>query len=330
MAFVGFGNVGKAVARVMLEKRELFQKIGFEPTVVGIFEKNGSWIDDEGLNLQEILSEGESSPSWVEGANAKELIPDFDCELIVEMTVTNIKDGEPGLTHFKEALNSGKDVVTSNKGPLVIAFPELMDLAEKKGRMLLYEATVGGAIPIFYAAREALLVNKVTSITGILNGTSNYILTRMTDEKISFNAALREAQEKGYAEADPTYDVEGIDAASKLVILANGILRIKKKLKDVRIEGISKITPEVIELAMEDGYLVKHIGYVDQNRIDVMPRLIPKSSPLAVGGTLNVVTFETDVANDITFIGRGAGPRETSSAILGDILYINKIRADSK
>jgi homoserine dehydrogenase len=330
MALVGFGNVGKAVASVMLEKRELFQKIGFEPTVVGIFEKNGSWINEKGLNLSEVLSKGESSASWVEGASAKEWIPDLDCELVVEMTVTNIEDGEPGLTHFKEALNSGKDVVTSNKGPLVVAFPELMDLAEKNGRMLLYEATVGGAIPIFYAAREALLVNKVISITGILNGTSNYILTKMTEEGVSFSAALREAQEKGYAEADPTYDVEGIDAASKLVILANGILGIKKKLRDVRIEGISKITPEVIELAMEDGYLVKHIGYVDSNRIDVMPRLIPKSSPLAVGGTLNVISFETDVAKDITFIGRGAGPRETSSAILGDVLYINKIRTNNR
>lgn len=330
MALVGFGNVGKAVSRVILEKRELFQKIGFEPTVVGIFEKRGSWIDEKGLNLEEILSKGEASPSWVEGANAKEWIPDLDCELIVEMTVTNIKDGEPGLTHFKEALNSGKDVVTSNKGPLVIAFPELMELAEKKRRMLLYEATVGGAIPIFYAAREALLINRVMSITGILNGTSNYILTKMTEERVSFNAALREAQEKGYAEADPTYDIEGIDAASKLVILANGILKINKKLKDVQIQGISKITPEMIELAMEDGYLVKHIGYVDRNRIDVMPRLIPKSSPLAVGGTLNVVSFETDIAKDITFIGRGAGPTETSSAILGDILYINKIRKDNE
>lgn len=330
MALVGFGNVGKAVSRVMLEKREFFQKIGFEPKVVGIFEKNGSWIDENGLDLQKILSEGEASPSWIEGATAKDLIPELDCELIVEMTVTNIENGEPGLTHFKEALNSGKDVVTSNKGPLVIAFPELMDLAEKKGRMLLYEATVGGAIPIFYAAREALLINKVISITGILNGTSNYILTKMTEERMSFNAALREAQEKGYAEADPTYDIEGIDAASKLVILANGILKINKKLKDVQIQGISKITPEMIELAMEDGYLVKHIGYVDKNKIEVMPRLIPKSSPLAVGGTLNVISLETDIARDITFIGRGAGPKETSSAILGDILYINRIRKDKE
>ncbi|MEM3587098.1 MAG: homoserine dehydrogenase [Candidatus Jordarchaeaceae archaeon] len=330
MALVGFGNVGKAVSRVMLEKKEFFRKIGFEPTVVAIFEKRGSWIDERGLDLQEVLSKGEAASSWSEGVNAKDLIPELDCELIVEMTITNIENGEPGLTHFREALNSGKDVVTSNKGPLVVAFSELMDLAEKRGRMILYEATVGGAIPIFYAVREALSINEVVSITGILNGTSNYILSKMTEEKVSFSAALREAQEKGYAEADPTYDIEGIDAASKLVILANGILKINKKLKDVKIQGITKITPEMIELAMEDGYLVKHIGYVDRNKIEVMPRLIPKSSPLAVGGTLNVISLETDVAKDITFIGRGAGPRETSSAILGDILYISRIRKENK
>ncbi|MGQ9720227.1 MAG: homoserine dehydrogenase [Candidatus Jordarchaeum sp.] len=330
IAIVGFGNVGRAVAEVMLERRELFQKVDFEPKVVAVFERDGSWIDENGLKLQELLSKGTSSPSWVEGAAmAEERLADLDCDLIVEMTVTNIEDGEPGLTHIVEALNSGKDVVTSNKGPLVLAFPELMEIAEKKNRMLLYEATVGGAIPVFHVAREALLVNRIISITGILNGTSNYILTKMTDEKVSFNAALREAQEKGYAEADPTYDIEGIDAASKLVILANGILKTSKSIKDVRIEGITRITPEMTELAMEDGYLVKHIGYVDRNRIEVIPRLIPRSSPLAVGGTLNVISLKTDVAQDITLIGRGAGPRETSSAILGDILHINKIRKEN-
>lgn len=331
MAIVGFGNVGKAVAKVMLEKRELLQKVGFEPSVVAIFEEAGSWIDEKGLKLQEILSKGEDSPSWVEGAMmAEERIADLDCDLIVEMTITNIDDGEPGLTHIREALESGKDVVTSNKGPLVLAFPELMDIAEKSDRLLLYEATVGGAIPVFHVAREALMVNKIISITGILNGTSNYILTKMTEERVSFNAALREAQEKGYAEADPTYDIEGIDAASKLVILANGILKMKKIIKDVRIEGITRITPEMTELAIEDGYLVKHIGYVDRNRIEVMPRLIPRSSPLAVGGTLNVITLKTDIAQDITLIGRGAGPRETASAVLGDMLYVNRIRKENR
>jgi homoserine dehydrogenase len=330
MALVGFGNVGKAVAQVMLEKREVLQRIGFNPEVVAILEKDGSWIDDKGLKLQEILSLGKSSPAWKSNTVSKEIIPELDCELIVEMTVTNIEHGEPGLTHIKEALNSGKDVVTSNKGPLVLAFPELMDIAEKKHRILLYEATVGGAIPLFHVAREALLVNEIISITGILNGTSNYILTKMTEERISFNAALREAQEKGYAEADPTYDIEGIDAAAKLVILANGILKMKRRFNEVQIQGITKVTPEMIELAMEDGYLVKHIGYVDRNRIEVMPRLIPQGSPLAVGGTLNVISFHTDVAEDITLIGRGAGPRETSSAILGDILYINKIRKSER
>ena len=149
----------------------------------------------------------------------------------------------------------------------------------------------------------------------------------MSEDKVSFDDALREAQEMGYAEADPTYDVEGIDAACKLVILANGIMGMNKRISDVEREGVRGVTPEMIELAEEEGYLVKHISYLDRERMEVGPRLVPKNSPLSIGGTFNVITIKADLAGPITLIGKGAGPRETASAVLSDLLTIVKERS---
>ncbi|MCK4243820.1 homoserine dehydrogenase, partial [Candidatus Bathyarchaeota archaeon] len=191
---------------------------------------------------------------------------------------------------------------------------------------LRFEATVAGAIPDAIMVREALQGNQIISLKGILNGTTNYILTRMTFENVSFEMALKEAQQMGIAEADASYDVEGIDTASKLVILANSIMGNDVKLNDVHREGISHITPEAIELANFDGFLIKHVASFENGNLEVAPRLVEKSSPLAVGGTLNVLTFETDLAGEITLIGHGAGGVETASALLGDILNIAKIR----
>jgi homoserine dehydrogenase len=220
--------------------------------------------------------------------------------------------------------------VTANKGPLVIAFKELSNLAKKYERLFRYEATVAGALPDSEIVREALQGNQISSLKGILNGTTNYILTRMTFEDVSFEIALKEAQQMGIAEADSSYDVEGVDAASKLVILANSIMGDDVRLSDVKREGISHVTPEAIRLAELDGFLIKHIASIENGDLEVAPRLVEKTSSLAVGGTLNVLCFETDLAGEITLIGRGAGGVETSSAILGDILNIAKLRGHIK
>jgi len=327
LILIGFGNVGRALAEVLVEREAELKEIGANFNVTGIFRSKGGFISPDGLNLKDVLERGERHPSWVPEASALEGVSELPCDVVVEMTVTNIETGEPGLSFIKKALEEGKDVVTSNKGPLVVSMRELLNIAEKKGCFLLYEATVGAAIPVFAVAREALKHNEVECIEGILNGTTNYILSRMSEDKVSFDDALREAQEMGYAEADPTYDVEGIDAACKLVILANGIMGMNKRISDVEREGVRGVTPEMIELAEEEGYLVKHISYLDRERMEVGPRLVPKNSPLSIGGTFNVITIKADLAGPITLIGKGAGPRETASAVLSDLLTIVKERS---
>jgi len=200
-----------------------------------------------------------------------------------------------------------------------------MQLARETGGMLLYEATVAGAIPVFNLVRSTLRGNKIESVSGILNGTANYILSRMSSEKMSFEGALKEAQELGYAEADPSYDVDGIDAAIKLVILVNSLLGVECRFKDVSIQGIRQVTPEAIELAEKDGYVIKHIAS-SSDCLEVAPRLIKKTSPFAVGGSLNVVRLKTDLIGDLTLVGKGAGGIETASSVLNDILEIGLAR----
>jgi len=183
----------------------------------------------------------------------------------------------------------------------------------------MYEAAVGGAIPIINL-KSLLQADRILSIYGILNGTTNYILTKMTLEGVEFDVALKEAQELGYAESDPSYDINGFDTASKVVILANSLMNKSVSFKDVKVKGIEDITPDALELAKNHGYAIKLIGDVD--RLDVSPRLVPANHPLNISGSLNAVMLHTDVAGDLTLIGRGAGAKETSSAVLSDVMSI--------
>jgi homoserine dehydrogenase len=172
--------------------------------------------------------------------------------------------------------------------------------------------------------RETLPADEVKSMEGILNGTTNYILTKMSRGGMDLEIALREAQELGYAEADPTYDVEGIDAAAKAVILANDIMGWKKEFSEVEISGIMGITKEAVQLAKKNGYVIKLIAEIKDNRLSVGPKLIPEDHPLNIESNLNAVMFKTDIGKDVTIIGRGAGGRETQSAVFSDVIRISK------
>ncbi len=258
-----------------------------------------------------------------------DVIKECDYDILVEVTPTDAKTGEPGLSYITEALKRGKNVVTSNKGPVALKYRELCDLAKKNNAMFLFEATVGGAMPMFNLMRMPLAGNKITSIKGIFNGTCNYILTRMANEELPYDMVLSEAKELGIAEADPTYDVEGIDTALKIVILANAVFGMDVKLDDVDRVGISSICLEALKLADDAGMVIKLIGEVSPNGgegvLKVSPRLIPKTHPLAVQGTLNAALIQTKLAGDIFVIGKGAGSVETASAILSDMLYIASV-----
>ncbi|PXF53397.1 MAG: homoserine dehydrogenase [Candidatus Methanophagaceae archaeon] len=322
ISIVGFGHVGSGVAEVVMRKHdEILRKHGLDLRIVGIADLKGAIIDEGGLSRDEIARFG--ADGALLDMSSLELIREIEHEVMVEATPTNVTNGEPGLTHIITALNSNRHVVTSNKGPLALEYRKLMELAERKGRELRFEATVGGAMPLISLIRENLAGNGITAIRGILNGTCNYILTRMTNENLPYEHVLREAQEIGIAESDPSKDVEGIDTAVKLVILANSVFGMDATYRDVRVQGITEITPDALKLARDAGYAIKLIGDVDINgRLEVAPRLVPVSDPLNVGGTLNVATIRTDLAGDITVIGKGAGPIEAASAILSDIIAI--------
>jgi homoserine dehydrogenase len=321
LAVVGFGNVGRGLARVLVEKKGFISaKYGLRFRVVGIVEKDGSLLDDMGLDLGRALCLPLSRNALWREVESKDAIGSVDADIVLELTPGNMKTGEPGLSHILRSLERGMDVVTSNKSPLALEFGRIMDCARKHGREVMYEATVGGAIPLINLYRSTLQVNEIRNIYGILNGTTNFILSKMSEEGVDFEIALKEAQEVGMAESDCSYDVDGIDTAVKAVILANSIMQKSISLCDIKIAGIRDINSETIELAKKHGSEIKLIG--DVCGMEVSPRLIPQRHPLNISGALNAVMLETDVAGDITITGIGAGPRETASSLMSDLIEL--------
>jgi homoserine dehydrogenase len=326
LSIVGFGFLGRKLLKAIWEKMALLREIDGRFMVVGVANSKGYVYNGNGLDVEKMLSVNALSDYLGFKANpAVDLINKNLCDVIVEATPTNIGDGEPGLTHIRLALSRGIHVVTPNKGPLTLAFRELSSLAEKNDCELLYEGAVAGAIPVFSLVRECLRGDRVIRISGILNGTTNYILSRMFFEGIGFEIALKEAQERGVAEKDPSYDVDGIDAACKLVILANALMKRYVGFSDVERVGIRGITQEAVSLAKKANYAIKLIGTIDK-RLEVAPKLVPVNHPLCVHGTLNAIHLETDLAGEITLVGYGAG-KETVSAILNDLITVLRRRA---
>ena len=254
---IGFGVVGKSFSKILTSREtELVKNYGFHPRVISIIDKGGAAINPKGLDLEEMLS-SKAKKGTVAGnreygypsMSAIDVIESVEAEAVVEVTHTNIKDGEPGLTHIKTAFKTGKHVVTSNKGPLALALPALTELADYNKVYLRFSGTVGGGTPVLELAKKCLLGDRIASIRGVLNGTTNYILTEMSEKYITFQHALENAQKLGYAEADPSMDVDGKDTACKLVIMANWIMKQKVTLRDVSVQGIRNVTLQDLEEA---------------------------------------------------------------------------------
>lgn len=329
LALFGFGVIGRGFAKVLIEKSEyLKKKQGVDLKVVAVGEYNGCLIGEPvdlkaALDLREKGKWLDSHPQWKK-LTPSELIKEVKADIAVEMVPSDIKTGEPGAGIIKAALEKGMHVASSDKCALANKFTELRALAAKKNKWLLYEASAGGGMPLMNLARECIQADEVKSMEGILNGTTNYILTKMSNGGMDLKTALREAQELGYAEKDPTYDVEGIDAAAKAMILANDIMGWGKKFSDVKITGIMGITKEAVQLAKKNGYVIKLIAEIKDNALSVGPKLIPETHPLNIESNLNAVMFKTDIGRDVVIVGRGAGGRETQSAIYSDIIRICK------
>ncbi|HNX17885.1 MAG TPA: homoserine dehydrogenase [Methanoregula sp.] len=317
-ALIGLGSVGRGVAETIAKKNPGI-------IITGLADSKSGCICNEGIDITTVLEQKRiTGVCGDKTISATDVIKNADYDVLIEVTPTNALTGEPALGYIRAALAKKKHIVTSNKGPIALAYKELSALAKKNGVALRYEATVGGAIPIMHTLEDGLNGNEIIAIYGVLNGTCNYILTRMAAEGLTYEQALTEAREMGYAEADPTYDVKGIDAAIKLVILANTIWGNGTKLADVDMTGIDLLTPDALRLAEEGDCTIRLIAEAIPGKkiMRVSPRLMKKNHPLVVEGTLNALTLETDMAKEITLTGRGAGSIETASAIIGDILYI--------
>ena len=327
---IGFGSVGQAFVEIINKTPDLLRnRYGINLQIVAIVDRGGAMINSQGIDLNQAISARRSHGSVSshnslghKGTTALSVIDSVEADVLLELTPTRLPEGEPGLTHIETAIKKRLNVITTNKGPIAAALPSLLELARYQKVNLKFSGTVGGGIPILTFAKKCLTGCKIESIEGILNGTTNYILTRMLDAGITLDEALKEAQTAGYAEADPSYDINGLDTASKLVIMSNWILEKRVSIEDVDMEGISKVSVEEVKIAKRSRKAIKLIGRINDTEISVHPRPVPDESPICVKGTLNAVAFKTDLVGEITMAGRGAGGTETASAVLRDIIDI--------
>lgn len=334
LLFIGFGTVGQGLAELLVNKQELLSKTyGLDIQVVGIADKiKGSVYDPGGINLREALEKagGEGSLSDLPGdkfdGEALDMIQQVKADVMLEATYTDIETGEPATSHIRKAMECGMHVVTTNKGPVALNYKDLNRLAVEKGVRFLFEGTVMSGTPLINLIRENLAGCDIQEIKGILNGTTNYILTRM-EEGLSYEEALKKAQELGYAEAVPDADVLGWDALAKVTILAKYVFEADGNPFDYPCEGITGITVASIAEAKARKKRFKLIGKVWREgnivKASVAPEEIDLTHPLAsIMGATNAVTFTTDALGDVTVVGPGAGREATGFSMLVDLIAI--------
>lgn len=314
VGIIGFGTVGTGTAKILLENKDVIsQRIGFDINLKKIAD----------LDIKK--SRGIKLPEGILTANADEILNDPEINIVVEL----IGGIHPAKEFILKAIRNKKHVVTANKALIATEGNEILAEAEKHGVEVGFEASVAGGIPIIKILKEGLIANRILAVYGIINGTSNYILTKMTDEGIEFSDALKEAQRLGYAEADPTYDIEGIDSAHKLAILASLAYNIPLSFNDVYKEGITRITSQDIGFAGELGYKIKLLAIAKASdgkvELRVHPTMVPKDYFISkVDGVFNAIYVQGDAVGDTLYYGRGAGDMPTGSAVVSDVVDIGK------
>lgn len=336
IVLIGFGNVGQGLAQILADRsQELAERFGVEYKITAVCDLlKGSVFDPAGLSpaaLLQAAAQGQpltSLPAAHTGWDAQRTLQECGADILCEMSYTDLKTGQPAISHVETALKAGMHVVTTNKGPIALDYPRLAALAKERGLELGVEGTVMSGTPALRLGSELLAGAGIRKIQGIFNGTTNYILTRMAAGD-SYTAALAEAQRLGFAEADPTGDVEGFDAAGKVVILANLLMGAHITMQDVDRQGITALTPADIEQAESQGQRWKLIGSLEKKdgrlTANVQPTRVAHSHPLAgVSGATNAITYTTDLLGDVTLIGPGAGRLETGYALLEDMLAIHR------
>jgi homoserine dehydrogenase len=334
LALLGFGNVGRAFAQLLLRKASiLVTDYELTCTVVGLMTAHhGAAILPEGIDLQQALKLAEAGQSLDTLSSAPPpddgllFIHSCPADVLIELTPLNLKDGEPAVSHVRTALEKGLHVISANKGPLAFAFHELRELAQAEGRAFMFESTVMDGAPVFGVVRAGLPAAQIQGFRGVLNSTTNYILTEM-ETGVSFDAAVRGAQAMGIAETDPSADVDGWDATVKTVVLANVLLGAHLHPRDVDRTGIKEATPEALQAARDRGQRIKLVCRAERQGetvvAQVAPEAVPLDDPLAsLSGTSSMLTLQTDTLKQLSLIEFEPEPAQTAYGLLADLINL--------
>ncbi|MBA2678621.1 MAG: homoserine dehydrogenase [Ktedonobacteraceae bacterium] len=340
LSIVGFGVVGQGLAELLVAKKDVLRRdFDVDVSLVSVATGHDGFLyREEGLDIPTLLELAAARQpltthpdiqrwkSVVEGLRAT------GGDVLVEATGTNLRDAEPGISHIRTALSMGMHVTTANKGPAALFADELFTLARRQNVQLRMESTVMAGTPVISTVREGMAGARVQAVRGILNGTTNYILTAMAQGR-DYAEVLAEAQAQGYAEADPTADVEGYDVVAKTLILASLIFGRSLKPEQIQRQGITAITKERVQQALDTGKRIKLIASLQSSAgsadapltARVEPVALPLSDPLArIDGVMNAITFQTDTLSEVTVSGPGAGRLQTGQGLLADLLAIAK------
>ncbi|ADY01734.1 homoserine dehydrogenase [Vulcanisaeta moutnovskia 768-28] len=316
---IGFGNVGQAFYELLNTKRDL---LSFDITIGEIIDRSRGYIINPGPDILKDVAKGRLIGRKVDIDEIPRLITESNADIVCEFTDLNVKSrGEPAFTYLSTAIRSGKHVITTNKGPIAFHYDELMELSRKYNRLVRFKGTVMAGTPSFNILK-LLPGAHVEYFMGILNGTTNFILSRMYEEGLSFNEALKLAQQLGYAEADPSLDIDSIDAALKVVILSR-VIGWGHRFENVEVEGIRDI-----DIRRYGDKVIKLVAYADKGKAYVKPTPLDKNDVLAhVSRNLNALRFKLDTLSELLIIGPGAGKFETAQAVLTDLVdIVNSIR----
>ncbi len=342
LAFIGFGTVGQGLAEILRDKHEdLKAKEHFEAEIVAISDFNkGSIYHPNGLNINTVLQvlretgnleNYPPAPGLVTGWDSLRTIRETNADTIIEVSYTDVRTGQPAIDHCRTAFLAKKNVVMTNKGPVALAYKELSELAKEEGVYWGFEGTVMSGTPSLRMPAAALAGNEITEIRGILNGTTNFILTKMEEEGVTYEEALKEAQKLGYAEADPTSDVEGYDARYKITILSNYVMNEPLLVEEVSCRGIKDLTLKDIEEAKAEGKRWKLLAKARKENgkvnASIAPEKVDMADPLAsISGAVNAIAYDCDLLGTVTLSGAGAGKVETGFSLLIDLINIDRER----
>lgn len=336
IAIIGYGGVGRAFVQLINGKKDYLNREGLQIQVNYIIGRNGGVYNSQGIDLEDFMEFGAKQrdiTKYSEGGNEevsfKKMLQNRDVDVVIELTPTNKETGEPGITHIKRSLECGINVVTANKGPILLAYKELKNIAVKNKVQLGIGCTTGGALPSINGGIMDLAGADIISIEGVLNGTTNFIINEMENNGITYLEALKKAQQLGIAETNPTLDVEGWDTATKLLILTNVLMNEEKLLEDISVEGITKITPVDVKNSLAEGNKYKLVGKTikEYGKIKMtvkLEKLDPTHPLYIVDGKNKAVRYITDILGDLTIIGGASGVIPASASILRDLINISR------